>query len=87
MSKTLRKEILESVKFAHWYEWERDFLFIPKHDVNGKYIFGKVWKRERYGSATGKYDPTTHTTPIYQVTDIAYASDKDVFVDKLKDKM
>ena len=87
MNKTLRKSILGSVKFADWYEWKSEFLFIPKPDVNGKYIFGKVWKRERYGSVTGEYNPTTQMTPVYQVTDIAYANDKDVFIDKLRNKM
>ncbi len=79
-------EARPGVKYAHWYEWERTFLFIPKTDVNGKLIIGKVWKKERYGSVAGEYDPKTGMTPIYQCTDTAYASNKDVFVEKLKEK-
>ena len=84
-SRKKHEELLSNVQFAHWYEWERTFLFIPKADINGRLIIGRGWKRERYGSVTGEYDPTTHTTPIYQCTDTSYATSKDVFIDKLKD--
>jgi len=81
------KKLISSAQFAHWYEWERTFLFIPKSDINGKLILGRAWKRERHGSVTGEYDPTTHTTTIYQCTEIAYATKKGVFMEKLKDKL
>lgn len=81
------KKMLANAQFAHWYEWERVLLLVPKRDINGKLIFGKAWMRERYGSVLGEYDPATHVTRVYTVTDRAYATNKAVFIDKLKDKL
>jgi len=85
MNRAKRKELIDHLQFSEWYEWNRIFLFIPKKDVTGKYVFGKVWKRERYGSVLGEYDPKTHTQPVYSAVDISYATNKYVFMDKLKD--
>ena len=79
-------KVPEGFKYSHWYEWERAFLYFPKTDINGKLIIGRAWKKERYGSITGEYNPKTGMTPIHQCTQAAYANDKDVFVEKLKDK-
>lgn len=79
------RKILANARFARWYEWENTFLCIPKRDINGNLIIGKAWKRERYGTISGEYVRTTHMTKMYQVTDIAYATSKDVFIDRLKD--
>ncbi len=82
-----KKDILNAAKYSHWYEWERTFVFIPKQDVNGKLIFGRAWKRERYGSALGEFDEKTNLTTIYSLTDIAYAGRKEMFTRKLQDRM
>ena len=29
----------------NWSPWARTFLFIPKKDIHGKYVFGPVWSR------------------------------------------
>lgn len=86
MNREQRKQLLEGMRFARWGEWERMFAIIPRQNINGKYIFGKVWKRTRYGSVTGEYDPKTHSTPVYSTIDSMYANNKDVFTDRLKDK-
>ena len=86
-SRRAHKELLANPQYAHWYEWEPTFLYIPKKDINGKLIVGRVWERKRYGSVLGEYNKDTHMTPMYQVTDTAYATSKDVFKQKLQDIM
>jgi len=81
------RKIIRAAQFSNWEEWERTFVFIPKADVKGKLVFGMAWKRERFGSVLGEYDSKTHMTPVYTVTDTAYANKKEVFIDKLQDKM
>jgi len=77
----------DAVQYARWLDWEHTFIFIPKRDVNGKLIFGKAWKRERYGSVLGEFDEKTNMTVVYSITDIGYAGRKEVFMRKLQDNM
>lgn len=81
-----KKDIdLDAVKYSRWYEWEHTFVFFPERDVNGKLILGRVWKRERYGSVRGEFDPNTYMTPVYSLTQIEYAGKKEIFIRKLQD--
>lgn len=75
----------DTVQYSGWCEWERTFVFIPKRDVNKKLIFGRAWKRERYGSVMGKLDKETNISLVYTITDTAYAKEKEVFIRKLQD--
>lgn len=77
----------DSVQYTNWEDWERIFMFTPKRDINRKFIFGRAWKRERYGSVLGEHNPKTNVTPIHSVLERAYAKRKDVFIMKLKDTM
>ena len=54
----------DAVEYHRWWEWEPTFIFFPERDVNGKLIFGRAWKRERYGSVMGEFDPKTNLQPI-----------------------
>ena len=75
-------------EWSEWDEWKRTFMFIPKTDIHGKTIhFGFAWKRSRFGTMIGEYDEKENMTPIYSALDSAYAGKKDVFIQRLQDKM
>lgn len=79
--------LAESAQYDAWEEWKRTFVFIPKTDINGKLIFGRAWVRERFGTVLGDYEIKTGMTPVLSIRAFAYANNKDVFVEKLRDIM